>query len=431
MEPVLQVALDFADLERALRLAREAVGGGADWLEIGTPLIKSEGLDAVRRFRAEFPRQTLVADMKTMDAGRIEMEMAAKAGANIAIVLGVADDGTIRECIEAGRNQGLRVGVDLIRTADPARRAEQAREWGADHVVVHCGIDEQMRGGTPFDMLRKIAGRVDLPLAAAGGLNSETVADAVEAGARILIVGGAITKSPDAQAATRRIVEAMRSRVRVATDLFKRSSPERLRETLLKLSTANISDGAHRCPCMEGIRPVMTGLKMVGAAVTVRTFPGDWSKPVQAIDQAGPGDVIVVDACGRGPAVWGELATHSALQRKVAGIVIDGGIRDTAEIRALGFPAFSRLVLSNAGEPKGFGEINVPVTVGGLRVEPGDWIVGDDDGVVVLPKARAVEMANYGMDRLEAENRIRQEIEGGRTTLGQVSDLLRWDKVRG
>ena len=149
-------------------------------------------------------------------------------------------------------------------------------------------------------------------------------------------------------------------------------------------------------------------------------MPGDWSKPVQAIDHAAPGDVIVVDACGRGPAVWGELATHSALQRKLAGIVIDGGIRDTAEIRALGFPAFARLILSNAGEPKGLGEINVPVTVGGLRVEPGDWIVGDDDGVVVLPKARAVEMANYGMDRLEAENRIRQEIESGRTTLGQV-----------
>ena len=283
MEPVLQVALDFADLERALRLAREAVGGGADWIEIGTPLIKSEGLDAVRRFRAEFPRQTLVADMKTMDAGRAEMEMAAKAGANVAIVLGVADDGTIRECIEAGRNQGLRVGVDLIRTADPARRAEQAREWGADHVIVHCGIDEQMRGGTPFDMLRKIAGRVDLPLAAAGGLNSETVADAVEAGARILIVGGAITKSPDAQAATRQIAEAMRSRARVATDLFKRSSPERLRETLLKVSTANLSDGAHRCPCMEGIRPVMTGLKMAGAG---RHGPD----VARRLVQAGPGD---------------------------------------------------------------------------------------------------------------------------------------------
>jgi 3-hexulose-6-phosphate synthase/6-phospho-3-hexuloisomerase len=431
MEPVLQVALDFADLERALRLGREAVGGGADWLEIGTPLIKSEGLDAVRRFRAEFPRRTLVADMKTMDAGRAEMEMAAKAGANVAIVLGVADDGTIRECIEAGRNQGLRVGVDLIRTADPARRAGQAREWGADHVVVHCGIDEQMRGGTPFDMLRKIAGVVDLPLAAAGGLNSETVVDAVEAGAGILIVGGAITKSPDAQAATRKIREAMRSRSRVATEHFRRASPETLREMLLKVSTANLSDGAHRLPCMEGIRPILSGLKMIGSAVTVRGFPGDWSKPVQAIDAASPGDVIVIDAGGRGPAVWGELATHSAIQMKVAGVVIDGAIRDTAEIHKLKFPAFSRLILSNAGEPQGSGEINVPIIVGGVRVEPGDWIVGDDDGVVALPRARAVEMANYALDVMEAENRMRQEIESGRTTLGQVSDLLRWDKKTG
>ena len=127
MEPVLQVALDFADLERALRLGREAVGGGADWIEIGTPLIKSEGLDAIRRFRAEFPRQTLVADMKTMDAGRAEMEMAAKAGANVAIVLGVADDGTIRE-MHRGRAQP---GTARRRGPDPHGRPGAARRAGA------------------------------------------------------------------------------------------------------------------------------------------------------------------------------------------------------------------------------------------------------------------------------------------------------------
>ena len=100
----LQVALDFVDMDRALRLAREAVEGGADYIEAGTPLIKSEGLDSIRKLRAEFPQHTIVADLKTMDAGRGEMEIVAKAGANIATVLGVADDGTIRECIEAGRN---------------------------------------------------------------------------------------------------------------------------------------------------------------------------------------------------------------------------------------------------------------------------------------------------------------------------------------
>jgi 3-hexulose-6-phosphate synthase/6-phospho-3-hexuloisomerase len=80
---ILQVALDFVDLDRALNVAQEAIAGGADWLEAGTPLIKSEGLDAVRALRQKFPDCTIVADMKIMDAGRIELEAAAKAGANI------------------------------------------------------------------------------------------------------------------------------------------------------------------------------------------------------------------------------------------------------------------------------------------------------------------------------------------------------------
>jgi len=429
MTPVLQVALDFVDLDRALALAREAVAGGADWLEAGTPLIKSEGLDAVRRLRAEFPQHTLVADLKTMDAGRAEVEIAAKAGANVALVLGVADDGTLQECIEAGRNYGIRIGVDLIQTADPVQRARQVAEWGAEYVIVHVGIDQQMQGETPFALLQRMAGEIETPLAVAGGLNSESVVDALDAGASILIVGGAVTKAADATQAVRDIRKAMDTRTRVGTDLYKRTSAERVREIFEKVSTPNLSDGSHRLACAEGIRPLAPGLKMVGTAVTVRTYPGDWSKPVQAIDVAEPGQVIVIDAGGCGPAVWGELATRSCLQRKVAGLVVDGAIRDTADIRALRFPAFSRQVQSNAGEPKGLGEINVPITVGGLSVAPGDWIVGDDDGVMVVPKGRAVEMANHAMDCLEKENRIRQEIESGQTTLGRVTDLLRWDKT--
>jgi 3-hexulose-6-phosphate synthase/6-phospho-3-hexuloisomerase len=101
MKPILQVALDFIDLPRALKLAGEAVDGGADWIEAGTPLIKSSGLDAVRELKKKFPRTTLVADMKIMDVGRIEVESAAKAGADVVVVLGLASDSTVRECIEA------------------------------------------------------------------------------------------------------------------------------------------------------------------------------------------------------------------------------------------------------------------------------------------------------------------------------------------
>jgi 3-hexulose-6-phosphate synthase/6-phospho-3-hexuloisomerase len=83
----------------------------------------------------------------------------------------------------------------------------------------------------------------------------------------------------------------------------------------------------------------------------------------------------------------------------------------------------------NAWEPKGFGEIGTPVIVGGVRVSPGDWIVGDDSGVVAVPSERAVEIANRALDVLEMENRVRGEIRAGRT-LSQVIELYRWEKAR-
>ncbi len=429
MKPVLQVALDFLELKRALEAAREAVKGGASWIEAGTPLIKSEGLDSIRALRREFPGHTLIADMKTMDAGRIEMEAAAKAGANVGMVLGVASDECIKECIEAGKNYGIHIGVDLVGHPDPAARAREVEAWGARFVSVHCPIDEQMAGKDPLDRLRKVRAAVSLPVAVAGGINSESAADVVKQGADIVIVGGAITKSPDAEKAARDILRAMETGERVASELFKRSGGEGIREVFDKVSTPNLSDAMHRCGELPGVIPILAGAKMVGPAFTVRTYPGDWAKPVEAIEHAEPGDVIVIDAGGAGPAVWGELASEGALQRKIAGVVIDGAIRDVDSIRKIGFAGFAKIVTPTAGEPKGFGETGVTIKVFGVPVSPGDWIVGDDNGVVVVPRARAVEVANRAMDVLEKENRLRAEIRRGRT-LSEVTELLRWEKQK-
>ncbi|MCD5401548.1 orotidine 5'-phosphate decarboxylase [candidate division NPL-UPA2 bacterium] len=427
MKPVLQLALDFVDLKRALKVAREAVEGEVDWLEAGTPLIKSEGLEAVRALRKEFPRHTLVADMKIMDAGRTEVEAAAKAGANIVDVLGAASLATIRECIEAGRNYGAEIIVDTIAVDRVSERAKEAEEMGAHYVSVHIAIDEQMLAVEPFTKLRKVAKAVNIPIAVAGGINLETAAEAVEAGASIVIVGGAISKARDARRATEEIKKAIRTRAKVKTDLYKRVSLPDVRKILQKVSTPNLSDALHRSGDLRGIRPISQGVKMVGPAVTVRTYPGDWAKPVEAIDQAEEGEVIVIDAGGVGPAVWGELATHSSRQKRLAGVIIDGAIRDTPEIRQLKFPAFARLIMPTAGEPKGLGEIGVPVRIGGVRISPGDWLVGDDDGLVAIPKEKVVEFTNRAMDVLEKENRIRKEIEEG-STLSGVTELLRWEK---
>ncbi|MBN2097408.1 MAG: orotidine 5'-phosphate decarboxylase [Candidatus Omnitrophica bacterium] len=429
MKPILQLALDFINLNRALKVAEAAVKGGVDWLEAGTPLIKSEGLDAVRELRKRFPKVTIVADMKIMDVGRIETEAAAKAGANVVCVLAAASDSTIRECVLAAKNYGAKIEADLIeiKEREVDQRAKEVEKLGVDYIGVHCAIDEQMQGKDVFSKLRKVAQAVKIPVAAAGGINSQTATRAVKSGAGIIIVGGAITKAQDPRQAARRIKTAITTGKEIKTKLFQRVSAGDVYKILKQLSTANLSDAMHRSGDLKGLVPLYPGIKMAGPALTVRTYPGDWAKSVEAVDLAQAGEVLVIDAGGVGPAVWGELTTHGAIQRKLCGIVIDGALRDSAEIRKLKFPAFSRLVTPTAGEPKGFGEIGVAVIVGGMRVESGDWIVGDDDGVVVIPQGQVAEIANRAMGVLEQENRIRAEIDSG-STLAKVIELLRWEK---
>jgi 3-hexulose-6-phosphate synthase/6-phospho-3-hexuloisomerase len=168
---------------------------------------------------------------------------------------------------------------------------------------------------------------------------------------------------------------------------------------------------------------------VVGRAVTVRSLPGDWAKPVEAIDSCGPGDVLVIDAGGVPPAVWGELATNSARNRGLEAVVVLGAIRDTRDIALLKLPVFARAVSANAGEPKGFGEIGCTLRVDGIECRPGDWVVADEDGVMVVPHRKAVEVANRAMYCLEAENRIRAEIRDTGGTLAQVADLYKWEKT--
>ena len=428
--PILQVALDFENLSRALPAAREAVEGGADWVEAGTPLLKSEGLDAVRELKKAFPGRRIVADMKVMDTGAFEVEIAAKAGADVVTILGAADDDTIADGVRGGEKYGAEVMVDLLNVPEPNARAKRAAELGAAAVCWHVGIDMQMQAKTPFERLRSLAHDSPIPVAVAGGLNSETVAGAVQAGAQILIVGGAITKSPEITAATRRIREAIDTQQAVATELFRRYSGAEVRAAFLKVSTPNISDALQRQGAMHGLRPHLKDptARIAGPAVTVVTLDGDWAKPVEAIDRASTGDVIVVDAGGGTTAVWGELASWSAHGRGVSGVVIDGAARDLDAILELGFPVFCRNVSPNAGEPKGHGEIGVEVVVGGQKVRPGDWVVGDLSGLVVVPRERVQELANRALDVLEHENRVREEIRRG-STLSAVQKLERWERV--
>ena len=429
--PVLQVALDLMQLNRSIVIAHEAVDGGADWIEAGTPLIKSEGAEAVRALRREFPNRKIIADTKTMDVGSFEVEIMAKAGADIVTVLGLADDATIEEAVMAGRKYGAEIMVDMINVPDRVQRAKEVEKLGAAYICMHMGIDTQMRGEEPpIDVLRKIVDAVSIPVAVAGGITAENAGEYVEAGATDVIVGGAIIKTDDIRGAAENVKKAM-SGAKVDTNLAKKYSEEDLFEAFSRVSTCNISDAFHKQGVMFGILPqsLQHRQRMVGRALTVQTTNGDWAKPVEAIDRAKEGDILVVDVGGAPVAVWGELATCSAMVMGVKGIVIDGAIRDIDDIRELKFPAFARTVAPCAGEPKGYGGIGIEVTVGGQRVRTGDWIVGDESGIVVIPKEVAVEVANRALDVHERENRTREEINRG-STLSKVNELAKWEPVK-
>lgn len=418
--------MDLLELDRSIQIAKEAVLGGADWIEAGTPLIKSEGMDSVREMKKALPGTKIVADMKTVDTGAMEVEMAAKAGADIVALLAASDNSTVEDALRAARKYGVQIMMDLLTVPDPVGRSRELEELGVDYICVHVGIDQQMTGKDTIDFLKQIVKEVKTPVAAAGGMDAASAADAVASGAAIVIVGGSIVRSANVTESARKIRESID--VAQASTTPKMSLEEEIVSLLRSVSSSNISDAMHRKGAMHGIHPLIPGKKIVGKAITVQTFAGDWAKPVEAIDLAGPGDVLVIYNGSNNIAPWGGLATLSCKIKGVEGVVVDGAVRDLQEIRPMDYPLFSSDVVPNAGDPKGMGEINSEIVCGGQTVRPGDYIVGDDSGVVVIPKERAYEIARRAKEVEKTENRLFEEISRGKT-LSQVVSLQKWEKI--
>jgi regulator of RNase E activity RraA len=165
---------------------------------------------------------------------------------------------------------------------------------------------------------------------------------------------------------------------------------------------------------------------MIGAAFTVRTRSGDNLMVHKAIDLAEPGDVIVVDAGGdTTQAIIGEIMLRLARKKGLAGFVIDGAIRDSQAFRTLNFPCFAKGVTHRGPFKEGPGEINVPVSIGGMVVHPGDIVFGDDDGLVAIPLDHADEIMDRVAEQLSRERQTMQSIEDGTVDRSWVDETLR------
>jgi regulator of RNase E activity RraA len=207
-------------------------------------------------------------------------------------------------------------------------------------------------------------------------------------------------------------------------------SPPRLEPSLVDafrgLASSNVADAMGRFGFMDPGIQSRSGLPLSGLAITVNARPGDNLMVHKALQLAEPGDIVVVSTNGNTTsAVFGELMCRSASARGLGGLVVDGAIRDVNGITALGFPAFSRTVTPGGCDKDGPGEINVPVSCGGVAVHPGDIVIGDRDGIVVVPRADAAQVLELVRALVRNEEVRVADIQSGKVFKAEIDDILR------
>lgn len=208
------------------------------------------------------------------------------------------------------------------------------------------------------------------------------------------------------------------------------SSPAPLDSALVKrfvaIASPNLADAMGRFNFMDPGIVSRTALSLCGVAVTVNARPADNLMVHKALQVAEPGEIVVVSTGGNiTSAVFGELMCHTAAAKKLGGLVVDGAVRDVDGIAALNMPVFSRSVCAGSCDKDGPGEINVPISCGGVVVMPGDIIVGDMHGVVVVPRADAERVLELAAQLIAREAARIVEIQGGVLYKGEIDDTLR------
>lgn len=213
--PIVQLALDFVNLEEALAMAKIGIEAGVDWLEIGTPLIVAQGLSPIGAMVRAFPGRTVLADYKTMDSGGKNVHRTRDQGGHYMTVCAAAPDETIRSAVAAGKQTGIGVVADTIGVKYQAARARQCAEWGVDMIYVHFGADQRAENGTQdgVQWLEEVVSAVSIPV----GVGCFGVDDAVRAvgkGASLVAIGHPVISGPDPAGELKHFVEAVRANYR-------------------------------------------------------------------------------------------------------------------------------------------------------------------------------------------------------------------------
>jgi len=204
------MALDFTSVEDAESILRE-VWDLIDIVEVGTPFIIKEGLGIVEKIKKEYPKLTVLSDLKIMDAGEHESKAAFESKADIITVLGVSDNATIIAAVTQAKKINKEVMVDMICVEDLEKRVAEIDKLGVDYICVHTAFDVQATGKNPLEELQKVKKILkNAKTAVAGGVKVETLRPIIKEDPDIIIVGGAITGQKDKRSAVLKMKEIMK-----------------------------------------------------------------------------------------------------------------------------------------------------------------------------------------------------------------------------
>jgi 3-hexulose-6-phosphate synthase len=213
--PIVQIALDYATIDEALAMARIGVEAGVDWLEIGTPLIVSQGLSPIGDMVRAFPKYPVLADYKTMDSGGKNVHRTKAQGGHIMTVCANAPDETVRAAVAASKETDIMVVVDTIGVKQQAARARQCADWGVHMIYLHYGADQRAADGSQDSVqwLDEVLDAVSIPVGV-GTFGVEDAVRAVSKGAELVAIGHPVISSSNAEQELRGFVREVRANYR-------------------------------------------------------------------------------------------------------------------------------------------------------------------------------------------------------------------------
>lgn len=408
MKPKLSVSLEFLHLENALFCAEQSVSAGVEILEIGSTLLKSTGLTSIKVLRERFPNVTLVADMKVQNNIASEIKAIVDAGANSITISGSASPDVWKESIDIASEYNVEIILDF-------RDIVQPQEYITENIPEKINIvmfSLKQNGNIAFSLLQKATSSLTIPVAVRDVQEEDDIAEAISLGASIISVSFCDAKEKNIQEAVKKIQKILSDTKKTFPEDPVSLHEEQLFELLDQVAPSDFCE-VIESPCfLDEIFPIQKYTKIIGKVATLKTWPGSELAVLEFLLTLQPKTILVIDAGGRGAAVWGQMATEIAIKKGLTAVVINGSIKEVNKIREKSFPCYTTSMSSKMEKKQSMAiDEHCTLKIGEVFISSGDWLIGNDTGIVCISQNNVFLNANKALKRYKDRMRIIRDVD--------------------